>query len=475
MNRLAPLRSPVALLTSCALLFAALAAVLAMTTQAHAFTTIGALKLTPTSGKLDDPLFATHAETDGPCPEGSIVSNLAVVVPGNPLASNLAKLKSAPSTTGAFSDDLVAWSPAVLHRTLGQRLLEAIPDGNFDGVYTIGLYCTARGETDPAFTALIKVEGDSWSILEQQATGIALSGVPENALVGQAYKLRATVTPAGATGTVVFSSKETDSAQPVEIGRADLVEGVAEIDIPAPTVEGRAYYYASFTPADAQLYAASEVNGGVPVYTPLSVTDADGMTLGANPALKPGDTVKITARGFTAAAAVTVALDEGASLTGATADDGGAVANYAFTVPDDIEAGPHTLTLAEGADGAYSVAFGFRTTAVTTDPTDPTDDPTDPTDDPTDSTDDPGDTTGPDSSDSSDNGGSDDSAGLDGDGSDSGGSGTGTDSGSGGALASTGAQLGTAALGGLALIAAGGALVLHVRRKGMLRFGTPRH
>ncbi|MGW2278117.1 hypothetical protein [Streptomyces sp. NPDC001770] len=462
-----------ALLTSCALLLAALAAVLAMTTQAHAFTTIGSLTLTPTSGKLDDPLFATHAGTDGPCPEGSVVSNLAVVVPGNPLASNLAKLKSAPSTTSAFSDDLVAWSPAVLHRTLGQRLLEAIPDGKFDGIYTVGLYCTARGETDPAFTALIKVEGDSWSVLEQQTTGIALSGVPATAVVGRPYALKATVTPAGATGTVVFSSKASDNAQPVEIGRADLVDGAAEIDIPAPAAVGRDFYYASFIPADSQLYAASEVDGGVPVYAPLAVTDADGNALEANPVLKPGDTVKVTARGFAAAAAVAAGLDGGASLAGATADADGAVTNYAFSVPEDIGPGTHTLTLAEGADGGYSVAFGFRTDAAATD------DPTDPTDDPTDPTDDPSDTTSPDAS-TAGSGSGGDTGGSDTGGSDTGGLGTDSGSGSGsgsggGVLASTGAQLGTAALGGLALIAAGAALVVHVRRRGMLRFTAPRH
>ncbi|MCX5400348.1 hypothetical protein [Streptomyces sp. NBC_00102] len=463
-----------ALLTTCALLFAALAAALAMATQAHAFSTIGALTLTPASGKIDDPLIASRVDTDGPCPPDTVgAPALMVVLPGQDGAGlKIANFTNDAATTtdGPLSGNLVK-SP-LGHRTLGQRLLQAIPEGSFDGVYTVGLTCASSSADSPAFTALIKVEGDSWSVLEQQTTGIALSGVPSSAVVGRPYKLKATVTPAEATGTVVFSSKASENDQPVEIGRADLVGGTATIDVPARATEGRAYYYASFIPADAQLYAASEADGGVPVYAPLTVTDAGGDSLDANPVLKPGDTVKVTARGFTAGAAVTVGLDGGSSLTGATADADGAVTTYAFSVPEDIEAGTHTLTLAEGADDGYSVAFGFSTDAsATDDPTDPTDDPTDPTD----STDDPSDTASPDASDaggSDDSGGSDSSAGS----GDSGTGGLGADSGSGGGtLASTGAQFGTAALGGLALIAAGAALVLHVRRKGMLHFGTPRH
>lgn len=479
MNRPAPLRSPVALLTSCALLFAALAAVLAMATQAHAFATVGELRLTPTSGKIDDPLFATRAETDGPCPAGSVgAPALFVVLPGQEgVGLKLANFanESATTTDGAFAGELKAVIPSVLHRTLGQRLLQAVPEGSFDGVYTVGLTCASSAADAPAFTTLIKVEGDSWSVLEQKSTGITLSSSPERVEVGRPYTLVATVTPEEAAGTITFSSKETESSSPVEIGRADLVGGKAEIALPAPTAQGRAYFSVSFSPTDPQMFASSELEGGVPVYevatpttppptTPapggsedLDVTDADGDALGADPVLEPGDAVKITARGFAAAAVVKVDLDGGAALADAAADAEGTVKEYAFTVPDDIEDGAHTLTLAEESAGGQSVAFAFTTGDDATE--EPTDGPTA----------DPSDTASPGATGGADSGGSADG------GADGGGTDPGSGPGSGGALASTGARLGTAALGGLALIAAGAALVIHVRRRGLLRFGTARH
>ncbi|WP_328718878.1 hypothetical protein OHT52_04810 [Streptomyces sp. NBC_00247] len=463
-----------ALLMSCALLLAALAAVLASATQAHAFTTIGSLRLTPSSGSIDTPLLVTRVETDGPCPADTVTSTLAVDIPGTDFAGNLAKLESAPSTTEAFSGTL-ADNVGFPYPTLKQRLLNAVPDASLDGVYTIGLNCGLNAADAPAFTVLIKVEGDSWSVLEQKTTGITLSSVPAQPEPGTAYTLVANVAPEGAAGRVTLGSKSTETAEPVTVGEADVVDGKAEFALTAPATSGSSYFHLAFAPTDTQSYAPSESDGYLsfleantpttpPPTTPapggsedLVVTDSEGNILEADPALEPGDTVKITAHGFTASATVKADLDGGTALADATADAEGTVDEYAFTVPDDIEDGDHTLTLAEDASGGQSVGFAFTTGAEATD--DPTDGPTA----------DPSDTTGPDAS----TGGSD--TGGSGSGGSDGGLGTDSGSGSGGALASTGAQLGTAALGGLALIAAGAALVVHVRRKGMLRFGVPRH
>ncbi|WP_299528345.1 hypothetical protein [uncultured Streptomyces sp.] len=481
MNRLAPLRPPVALLTCCALLFAALATVLALAAQAHAYTTIGSLTLTPTSGKTDDPLFATHAETDGPCPADSLSSTLTLVDPGTGTGLILAKLKSPPSVTGPFSDDLVKGVPAVVYQSLGQRLAQAVPDGNTDGVYTIGLNCGLGTADAPAFTTLIKVEGDSWSVLEQQATGITLSTAPDPVRAGKPYTLVATVAPEGAAGKVTLSTAASENAEYTEIGQADVSGGTAEFALTAPSQAGPSYVRLAFTPTDPQRYAASQKDGFIeitavetpttpPPTTPapgesedLDVTDAEGNALDADPVLEPGDAVKITARGFTAAAVVKVDLDGGTTFADATADAEGTVKEYAFTVPDDVEDGAHTLTLGEEAADGHSVAFLFTTGG------DPTDAPTDPDGDPSDTAG-TGDTSG----------GADGGAGQGADGgsggSDAGGPGTDSGSGSGsGTLASTGARLGTAALGGLALIAAGAVLVIHVRRKGLLSFASARH
>ncbi|MFD6530513.1 hypothetical protein [Streptomyces sp. NPDC060184] len=469
-----------ALLTTCALLFAALAAVLAMATQAHAFSTVGSLTLTPASGKIDDPLIASRAGTDGPCPAGSVgAPSLMVVLPGQDGAGlKLANFTNDAATTtdGPFAGDLKTAVPAVLHRTLGQRLLQAIPEGSFDGVYTVGLTCESSAADAPAFTALIEVEGDSWSVLEQKATTVTLSSVPENPVVGADYTLVTTVVPQGADGRITLASMAGVNTEPVTIAEKDTTDGKAEFTLTAPSTPGAVYFRTTFTPTDVQQYGPSVTDGQVvavgaattpPPTTPapggpedLVVTDSEGNILEADPSLEPGDAVKITAHGFAAAATVKADLDGGTALTDATADAEGTVTDYAFTVPDDIEDGTHTLTLAEEATGGHTVDFAFTTGAA------PTDDPTDPAESPTA---DPSDTTSPDAS----TGGSD-TGGSGSGGSDSGG--LGTDSGSGGGtLASTGAQLGTAALGGLALIAAGAALVVHGRRKGMLHFGTPRH
>lgn len=478
MNRLAPLRSPVALLTSCALLFAALAAVLALSTQAHAYTTIGSLTLTPSSGKIDDPLMATGAATDGPCPEGSLTSTLGIVLPGDTGAVNLAKLPSGPSTTAAFSGDLARMTPAVAHRTLGQRLLAAIPEGPFDGVYAVGLSCGVNAADAPAFTALVRVQGDSWSVLEQQATGITVTSDPVLPEPGKPYTLTAAVAPAEAAGQVTFASKATEAAEPVELGRKDVADGKAEITLTAPPAAGIVYFHVTFAPTDPQAYAPSEKAGSVPIAgatptTPpptspgpgdsedLEVTDEEGNPLEADPVLAPGDSVKITARGYPAAAVVKVDLDGGTTLDDAAADAQGTVKDYAFTVPDAIEDGAHTLTLAQEGTEGHSVAFPFSTGD------DPTGDPTDPTGTPS-GTGSPSETPG--SAAGTGSGGSD--GGAAGAGSDSGGSGSGTGS---GALASTGARIGAAALGALALVAVGGALMIHVRRRGLLRFQAARH
>ncbi|MGW0858925.1 hypothetical protein [Streptomyces sp. NPDC002690] len=471
-----------ALLTTCALLFAALAALLAMATQAHAFSTVGSLTLTPASGKIDDPLIASRAETDGPCPAGSVgAPSLMVVLPGQDgVGLKLANFTNDAATTtdGPFAGELKTAVPAVLHRTLGQRLLQAIPEGSFDGVYTVGLTCDSSAADAPAFTALIKVEGDSWSVLEQKATTVTLSSVPENPVVGADYTLVTTVVPEGANGRITLASMAGVNTEPVTIAEKDTTDGKAEFTLTAPSTPGAIYFRTTFTPTDVQQYGPSVTDGQVvavgapttpPPTTPapggsedLVVTDSEGNPLEADPALEPGDTVKITAHGFAAAAAVKADLDGGTALTDATADAEGTVTDYAFTVPDDIEDGDHALTLAEDGSGGQSVEFAFTTGADATG--DPSGTPTD----------DPSDTASPDASTAGS--GSGDTGGSDGGSSDTGGLGTDSGSGSGGGvLASTGAQLGTAALGGLALISAGAALVIHVRRRGMLHFGTPRH
>ncbi|MCZ9340811.1 hypothetical protein NGM37_23915, partial [Streptomyces sp. TRM76130] len=170
--------------------------------------------------------------------------------------------------------------------------------------------------------------------------------------------------------------------------------------------------------------------------------------LDANPDLEPGQTVRITATGYTAGATVEVTLaDSEETFEDAQANAEGTVEEYAFTVPEEIEDGDHTLTLAEVSDeeDAHSVDFAFTTGAQTGESPDPSG-----------SASASGDASG------TDGGGTDGSGSGGGTGGGTGGSGTGYTSGT---MASTGAQVGAVALTALALLSAGAALVLHMRRK----------
>ncbi|WP_141314148.1 Ig-like domain repeat protein [Streptomyces spinoverrucosus] len=190
----------------------------------------------------------------------------------------------------------------------------------------------------------------------------------------------------------------------------------------------------------------------------LEVTDEDGTPLDANPNLEPGQTVKITARGYTKDATVKVTLAESEeTFEDAKANAEGTVEAYEFTVPEDIADGDHTLTLAEDKQDGHSVDFAFTTGE-------------EPSGSPSPSTSETsGDDAGTDNG-GTDNGGTDSGGGVAG--GDTGGTGTGT-----GSMASTGAQVGAIGLTALALLCAGSALVLHMRRKGLLSFGgdTPQH
>ncbi|MFJ8490573.1 Ig-like domain-containing protein [Streptomyces sp. NPDC094038] len=555
-HRLAPLRSPVALLTGIALLCAALAGVLAFSGRAHAATQLGKFTITPTTGSISTYPMITSVTTTAGCPDDT-AGKAAVLKVFNPTSDTSQATLGQGATkivagSGPFTMDVTTLAAA---KSLETRLRTWIPDGSLDGTYTLGLGC--GGGTDvPVFLAKVRVAGDTWSLLEQQPTTLAVSAASDVA-VGGALKLTATVSPATAAGSVEFRNGDTS------LGTAQVTNGTAELTVTAPAVGGPMPFSAVFTPGDADAYSSAEATGSANIdylvsakdadgnalgdkptlsigqkvkvtakgFTPgatvavtltlagnsdlgkatanadgavadyaftvpdalpnsdhalnfseksgiyaafdfvstdadtsspsptenpdLTVTDEDGNTLDTNPNLEAGQKVKITARGYTASAAVKVTLADGdAMFDDAKADSDGTVKNYAFTVPKDIADGDHTLTLAEDKTDGHSVDFAFTT-----------------------GSDDSSESPEPSAS-ASDSGGTD--TGGTGGGSDTGGS-TGGDTGGsgsgGGSMASTGAQAGAIGLASLAFLSAGGALVLHMRRKGLLTFGgdTPQH
>lgn len=562
-----------ALLTSCAVLFAALATVLAFSGQAQAidYQRLGSFSLRPATGKIAADVIAASATTDAPCPAGtSTNANLTavkVLQPGNPgtdlnaYSKPLAKgvKETRDLTTGPIDLPLISTAnPPLVKATSLQTALRAwIPTGSLDGDYTLVLHCSFTG-SKAVFIRKVRVTGEDWTQIDQVPATLALTTAPERPAVNEDFKLSAAVTPAGAAGTVEFKQGGTS------LGTAPVTGGKAELSLKAPAVGGVTHYTADFTPTDPDAHSAAQAGKPVSVQYVVTVKDTDGKTLGTkptlligqkvnitvqgltpaakaavsltnstekftdatvnasgavdgyvftvpdklpngeqtlslkedgdatkvasftftssdevpdpeadlevtdengtaledNPDLAPGQKVKITARGYTKDAKVKVTLaDNEATFKDATANAEGTVEKYGFTVPEDIEDGDHTLTLAEDRTDGKSVAFAF----TTGDDGDQSPAP------------DPSATEGTDSG-GTDSGGTDSGGGTGG--GDTGGSGsTGGSGGGGGSMASTGAQAGAIGLTALALVSAGAALVIHMRRKGLLVFGddSPQH
>ncbi|MFE9608678.1 Ig-like domain-containing protein [Streptomyces sp. NPDC006012] len=296
--------------------------------------------------------------------------------------------------------------------------------------------------------------GITYILTAEDTKGAPLGDKPTLA-IGQSAKITIQGFTPGSTVKVIQESSDAklpDATADADGAVVDYTFTVPDRSIPGETnvffaEGGSANNRASFT-----FVSTDEPSSPPPTDNPdLDVTDADGKALSDNPDLEPGQTVKITARGYTADAAVKVTLaDSEATFDDAKANATGTVDKYEFTVPKDIADGDHTLTLAEDKADGHSLDFAFTTGAGSSEPPEPSPSATDTS--------------------ATDTGGAD-TGGL------SGGGGSGGGSGGGGSMASTGAQAGTIGLASLALLSAGSALVLHMRRKGLLTFGgdTPQH
>ncbi len=493
MNRPAPHRSPVALLSAFALVCGLLATVLALSaTDAHAAgARIGTFTLEPAAGKITDARMVDTATSDAACPTPADPAN-PYVRTGLTLPRTTSSLEwpitkseaGAPLNSGPFTVTLLPGSA-----TLETTLRKNVPTGTLDGTHEIRLHCvTALGAITSGdyFSATIRVTGEDWALVQVAATTVNLEATPAEAVVGAPVKLTARLSPEAAVGRVAFGISTTFEGPYTEVGTADVAAGKAESTVQAPATAGGVFYKAEFTPTDPEAYKGSTDTSTVtvvaatptptdtetptssptPTDTPtdgptepadLDVTDAEGNPLDANPTLEAGQKVLVTARGYSNDAKVEAVLaDSEAALAEATADADGTVKNYEFTVPAEIEDGDHTLTLTEKKEGGHSVEFAFVTGAGGS----PTPTPTD--------------TSAADSGGSADGGSAGDSGGTAG-GSDTSGGSAGGGSGAGGGLAATGSRIGAFGLGALALVSLGAALVIHVRRKGLLSFGRTAH
>ncbi|MCX5392790.1 hypothetical protein [Streptomyces sp. NBC_00094] len=301
MNRLAPPRSPVALLTALALLCGTLAIVLAVSTPAAAVTRHGTFTLTPASGTVAAGPTAVTAGAACPAPAEAdkpyVKGVLALVNPGDPTVSApIAEVvPGGPLGTTPISGPLTG--SAAGYATLRERLLDLVPSGPLDGRYELRLSCeTADSEARAEyFSQMIEVTGEDWAAVGQQATNLTVSTDNEAPPVSRPFRIRAEVQPATAAGTVTFSTLVDEEL--VELATEELVDGKAEITATMhDTVNVNFPVLAQYTPADpaaytASLYIATFVAGPAATPTPTGTPTGTGTpTPSGTPTGTPSET-----------------------------------------------------------------------------------------------------------------------------------------------------------------------------------------
>jgi hypothetical protein len=285
-------------------------------------------------------------------PVGTVLTLTATVAPGE--AAGAVSFGYAATTAGAAEVALgevdVAAGIATFQTT--PTGATAIPQGTWHLRARFTPDDTSyANSTAPPVTVQIGQGGGSGT---PTTTTLAVS--PEGPQpAGTSITLTATVAPGNAAGSVTFR----DGANP--IGSAvPVTNGTATMTTTALAV-GTHSLTARFVPATGSAFEESTSSARSYVVTDaegeptddLTVTDADGAELPANPVLKRGQSVNITARGFTGSETVTLTLDGAGDMT-ATASNG--IVEFTMTVPDDAAEGAHQAVIS-GAN--HTVTFDF--------------------------------------------------------------------------------------------------------------------
>jgi hypothetical protein len=248
----------------------------------------------------------------------------------------------------------------------GTRSLASRIGTDADGTHQIRVRCLpAAGDTahpvDPAlyFTFHVEVTGDRWELVQAapESTRMSLTASPARQVVtGEDYTLTARVRPAGAEGTVRFTSGSRI------LGTAPVTDGTATLGLRAPAVPGALSLSAEFYPADAaeHSFATRDLTYHAVSAPAIEVTDAAGTPLAPGAEVAAGSRLTVTAEGFRADEHVlAVVRGDGLPwLTLTTADGTGTVTGATVRVPGYLPAGPHTLTLT-GLSGGTTVSFPF--------------------------------------------------------------------------------------------------------------------
>jgi hypothetical protein len=94
----------------------------------------------------------------------------------------------------------------------------------------------------------------------------------------------------------------------------------------------------------------------------VAVTDANGVTLSAEPILATNQVITITIDGLTPGATYDVSLHSTPIALGTVTANASGVVTYSFTVPASLAAGTHSVQLA-GPGGVIAAAFVFQAAA----------------------------------------------------------------------------------------------------------------
>ncbi|MFJ3900671.1 hypothetical protein [Streptomyces sp. NPDC090025] len=260
MNRPAPLRSPIALLTGLALLCGTLAVFLSLAAPAQALTRQGSFTLQATSGKITDTPFAASVTTDAGCPAPAdpakpyVQARMFVMdTEFRDTKSRLADIPAGqPLSGGPFTRSLTG------ERSLQAAIKELVGDAPADGRYELRLACrtATSADDDFFFSRMIEVSGDNWTSIGQRATLLQVTSDPVVPWAGSSAKLVASVAPADAAGTVAFQKFVNDEL--IDIATVPVADGKAETTLGALTAapDGIAIV-ATYTPTDAEAYTSA--------------------------------------------------------------------------------------------------------------------------------------------------------------------------------------------------------------------------
>jgi hypothetical protein len=208
-------------------------------------------------------------------------------------------------------------------------------------------------------------------VVNAQATTTVLTTAPTTKVSsGTAVTLTGTLTPAGAVGSVEFFDGSTS------LGSAAVSGGKAVKSVSTLTVADH-QLTAVFTPTSTVAFTGS-TSAAVALTVKAAATLGDvtvgGTVLTDGATLKAGDDVTLTGAGFEPGESVQVVLRSApVVLATTTAAEDGSV-TVTVTLPSNLSAGNHTLTLVGSLDApafAFKVAAASASATPTATPTDP--------------------------------------------------------------------------------------------------------